>query len=205
MPRHHVIISGTGRAGTTFVVQLFTALGLDTGFSDVNAEVEANCNAGMERDIRDPAAPYIIKTPWMCDYLDSVLARGDVVVDRAFVPMRDLFAAAESRRDVTRRTDPALFPGEIPGGLWHTGIPERQEEVLTRQLYQLLHALAKHDVPTTLLYFPRLVTDAGYLRAKLADVLGDVPVDRFHAAFRSVARPELVHQFVAGPAPPPRE
>ncbi|MGO8710482.1 MAG: hypothetical protein ACLQUZ_00180 [Rhizomicrobium sp.] len=32
MSRHHVIISGTGRAGTTFLVQLLTALKLDTGY-----------------------------------------------------------------------------------------------------------------------------------------------------------------------------
>lgn len=32
MPKHHIIISGTGRAGTTFLVQLLTELELDTGF-----------------------------------------------------------------------------------------------------------------------------------------------------------------------------
>src|SRR6516164_482379 len=30
--RHHTIISGTGRAGTTFLVKLLTNLGLDTGY-----------------------------------------------------------------------------------------------------------------------------------------------------------------------------
>ena len=29
---HKVIITGTGRAGTTFLMQLLTAIGLDTGF-----------------------------------------------------------------------------------------------------------------------------------------------------------------------------
>ena len=32
MAASHVVISGTGRAGTTFLVQLLTHLGLDTGF-----------------------------------------------------------------------------------------------------------------------------------------------------------------------------
>ena len=63
MAKNHIIISGTGRVGTTFLVQLFTALGLDTGFSDLASDVFANCHAGMEWDIRHPDAPYIIKKP----------------------------------------------------------------------------------------------------------------------------------------------
>ena len=191
-----MIISGTGRAGTTFLVQMFTALGFDTGFNDVTATVDATSNAGMEHDLRDPEAPYIVKAPWICDYLDAVLTRGDIVVDRAFVPMRDLFAAAESRREISRRSEPMTLPDVTSGGLWHTDVPDEQERILTDRLYQLIYALARHDVPTTLLYFPRLVQDADYLYAKLASVLGDVSIDRFRAVFRDVARPELVHDFV---------
>src|SRR5688572_24304601 len=110
MPRHHIIISGTGRSGTTFLVQLFTSLGLDTGFPDPTSAVLANCNGGMEWNIRDPNAPYIVKSPWLCDSLDEILEQGDVVVDHALIPVRELYAAAESRRDVSRRTDHALFP-----------------------------------------------------------------------------------------------
>ena len=72
MPRHHIIISGTGRAGTTFLVQLLTELGLDTGFPRAVSQTDANSNAGMELDIRDIKAPYIIKNPWLCDYLDEI-------------------------------------------------------------------------------------------------------------------------------------
>ncbi len=35
-PRHHVVITGTGRTETTFLVELFTHLGLETGFSKDN-------------------------------------------------------------------------------------------------------------------------------------------------------------------------
>jgi hypothetical protein len=191
-----MIISGTGRAGTTFLVQMFTALGFDTGFNDVTATVDAKSNAGMEYDLRDPEAPYIVKAPWICDYLDAVLTRRDLVVDRAFVPMRDLFAAAESRREISRRSEPMKLPNGTSGGLWHTDVPDEQERILTDRLYQLIYALARHDVPTTLLYFPRLVQDADYLYAKLAGALGDVSIDRFRAVFRDLARPDLVHDFV---------
>jgi hypothetical protein len=79
--RRHIIITGTGRAGTTLLVQLLTVVGLDTGFSDVTADVDPNCNAGMEWDLRNPNAPYIVKSPWMCDYLDDLLDQGEVTID----------------------------------------------------------------------------------------------------------------------------
>jgi hypothetical protein len=49
--RHHTVISGTGRAGTTFLVELFTNLKIDTGFSkdELKTFKFSNCNAGLER------------------------------------------------------------------------------------------------------------------------------------------------------------
>ena len=197
MPRHHIIISGTGRAGTTFLVQLFTALGLDTGFEDTASGVFTNCNAGMELDICNPKAPYVIKGPHLCDELDSILESGDVVIDHAIVPMRDLFSAAESRRDVARRTDPALFAKakEIPGGLWDASSPENQEAVLTAKFYKLLHVLTKRDIPTTLLYFPRFIHEPDYLYEHLDFAVKKISREKFLAAFQKVSRPELVHEF----------
>lgn len=197
MTKHHLIISGTGRAGTTFLVQLFTALGLDTGFTDPASDLNPNCDAGMEWDIRRADAPYIVKSPWLCDYLGEVLADGRVRIDHALVPVRDLYTAAESRRDVARRTDRTLFGGDIPGGLWHTDEPERQEAVLAVQLYKLLYALAERDIPLTLLHFPRLVRDPQYLFGKLQFMLKGVGRESFLEAHSRVARPELVHEFSA--------
>jgi hypothetical protein len=198
MIRRHVIITGTGRAGTTFLVQLFTALGLDTGFSDLTSAVFPNCNAGMERDIRDPQAPYIVKSPWLCDYLDDALSSGGIRIDRALVPMRNLFSAAESRRDVTVRTNAADIPPSIgiPGGLWHTDRPQLQEQILALELYKLMHTLAKWEIPLTLLHFPRIVHDVRYLYGSLGCVLQGVSFETFRGVFARVAKPELVHDFV---------
>lgn len=197
MPRRHVIISGTGRTGTTFLMQLLTALRLDTGFGDLHSAIAANCNAGMERDIREPDAPYIVKSPWLCDCLDDILEEGDIVIDHALIPMRDLYSAAESRRRVTETSDPAEFDGIIPGGLWHTDDPQAQEDILAHQLYELIHTLAKHDVPTTLLYFPRLIHDPAYLYRKLSCVLGWIRYGAFLKVYREVCRPQLVHDFLS--------
>jgi hypothetical protein len=73
----------------------------------------------MEWDLRRPDAPYIIKSPWLCDYLDEALDSGEYIIDHAIIPMRDLYSAAysaaESRRDVVRRTEDVLAPDEFIG------------------------------------------------------------------------------------------
>jgi hypothetical protein len=195
MGRHHLIISGPGRAGTTFLVQLLTELGLDTGFAHPVSGIHANCNAGMEWDIRQKDAPYVVKSPALCEYLDDVLETSDVVIDHAIIPVRDLYSAAESRRDVSRRGSRRVG---LPGGLWLTKNPRSQESVLARQLHQLVHALVKHDVPTIWLHFPRLVKDPDYLYTKLKPVLPAADLESFKRAFEAVSRPELVHDFQGG-------
>jgi hypothetical protein len=201
---HHVIISGTGRAGTTFLVQLFTRLGVDTGFRDPWTGLYANADAGLEWDLDASHLPYVLKTPFLCDVLDELIDERSVVIDHAILPIRDLYATAESRRDVTRRTDTSsggplvLVDGQlsVPGGVWPSSVAdEPQESVLARKLYALLEALVRRDIPTTLLHFPRLVRDARYLHRKLEPVLAGTSYDDFERAFHEVARPELVHDF----------
>jgi hypothetical protein len=195
--KHHQIISGTGRAGTTFLVQLLTALKLDTGFQDIDSHIFQDSQAGMEWDIRSPDAPYIVKSPWLADYLLEVLAAGTCVIDHAFVPVRDLYAAAASRARVTAVRDLGLYPEpqSAPGGLWHTDDPTKQSDVLTGQLYKLIHALVKYDVPHTFLYFPQIIHEPDYLYHKLTPVLDGLNYETFLSAFHEVAKPELVHTF----------
>jgi len=193
MPKHHLIISGTGRAGTTFLVQLLTQLGLDTGFSDLTSGIYSNCNAGMELDITHPVAPYVVKSPHLCGEIEGLLDKGDIVIDCAIIPIRDLYASAESRREVSRQWKNKETP--IPGGLWATINPRQQEAALATKMHLLVHALTKHDVPMIWLYFPRLVQDPDYLYGKLKSVLPGKNLEAFRLAFRAVSRPELVHNF----------
>jgi hypothetical protein len=194
MPRHHVIISGTGRTGTTFLVQLLTALKLDTGFDTAKPSLSPICNAGMEVEITQADAPYIVKRPDLCDRLDEIIRSNTVVIDHAIIPVRDLHSAAESRRTVSRMAGDS---GETPGGLWHTKTPGEQELILTRQLYNLIFSLVKYDVPVTLLLFPRLANDPEYLYKKLAFLFPKIGYREFLQSFREVAMPKLIHNFEA--------
>ena len=174
MRKHHTIISGIGRAGTTLLVKLFTRLGLDTGFSPENMFVSPTSNAGLEWDLRQEGAPYIVKSPWICDYIEEIVAHQSLVIDYAIIPMRTLEASAESRRHVEHSTDPfRVSQGQdVPGGLWHTSDPASQEEVLGRQLNKLLTGLAKTEARIILLHYPKLTQDFDYLFNKLQPVLG---------------------------------
>ena len=196
--KRHVLISGTGRAGTTFLIQLLTALGLDTGFSLNRNKVDEISNAGLEWDLRHSNAPYIVKSPWVSDYLDTVLCKGNVHIEHLIVPIRNLYDAAESRRDVMLRASIVKDDvKEYPGGLWGTTEPEKQEYILLEQFYKLFLIAARYNIPVTLLDFPRIVQDSEYLRQKLIPIFGGLQLEkkRFDEAFLLISKPELVHKF----------
>lgn len=207
--RHHAVISGTGRAGTTFLVELLTLLGLDTGFNsrDLAQRKSAVAQAGLEIDVRRAGAPYIVKAPGFCDYAQQVFAQPDIVIDHVFVPMRELHDAAASRRRVMslhlagmpwlRRLKVWLKRKELAGGLVGTRSGEDQEQVLRDRLYHLMLACADQPVKLTLLRFPRLVHDSAYLFDKLQPLLHDISFERFDRAHRRLAQPGLVHRFGA--------
>lgn len=205
LPRRHVVISGTGRSGTSFLVELLTHLGLDTGYRVETLEQRKSklARAGLEHDVRDSDAPFIVKNPSFCEYAEEVFFRDDIVVEHVFIPMRDLKAAVESRRFVTnhavanmslfKRFHFYLHPKHVSGGL--TSDVDHQEEKLLHQIYQLSLALSRTSIPVTLMRYPLLVQDASYLYSKLEPILEGISFTEFESAFSSVARQDLVHSY----------
>jgi hypothetical protein len=195
-----IIIAGTGRTGTTFLVQLFTALGFNTGYSLQEAveTVDEISHAGLERPILSDDNPYVIKSPWFADQLSDVLEKQTIKIYMALIPIRRLFEAAESRRRVhfeaaSRGSDSATQLG----GLWYTTDPEAQESILATQLYHTIYPLVKFDVRMVFLEFPRLVFDKFYLFEKLLLLLAHhgVTYSEFATGHARVARPEIIHKF----------
>ncbi len=197
MARHHIIISGTGRAGTTLLVQLLTDLGLDTGFANPYQGIYPMANAGMEKDLRDPNAPYIVKSPWICDYLHEVMNSGEIVIDHAIIPMRELYSAAESRRYISSQDPNGHIPNIVPGGVWDAPDAREQEKVLAIKLYQLLYTLIEHEIPITFLRFPQFAYDPIYLYRKLWFLLDQFRFTYFLKTFQKIVKPELIHDFRA--------
>lgn len=193
-PVHKIVITGTGRAGTTFLVQLLTKLGLDTGYTSETLQRDYfnHCSAGLEHDLEHPEAPLIVKSPLLCESLPGIMERRTIVIDHAIIPMRALDDAANSRIRVGGE-------GETPGGLWGTGQAEQQKAVLAEKFHQLIHTLTVHDIPHTFLNFPQFARDADYTFRKLSWLFPHVSREDFIATFRSTARPDLIHNFGSRP------
>jgi hypothetical protein len=173
-PSRHIIISGTGRAGTTLLVQYFTALGMDTGYSlkEAVTQVDAISQAGLERTFGQKDLPHIIKSPWLADTLSEVLKERSVELEAAIVPVRDLFEAAEGRRRVYREVEKlGRDPTKHPGTIWKTRRPEEQELYLGLQFYKLIEPLVLHKVPIFFLHFPEFARDHDVLYAALEPLL----------------------------------
>lgn len=183
-----IIITGTGRAGTTFLVRLLTELGLDTGFTPANwrEHFHAHCAAGLEKDLEAPSAPRIVKDPDLCERLPAIVAEGRVTIAHALVPVRELAAATASRIRVG---------ADAPGGLVGTDAAERQRAVLAERFHRLVEALVQHEIPHTFLAFPRFARDARYCYERIRFLLGAVTFEEFELVFSRVADPALIHDF----------
>lgn len=207
-PKRHLLISGTGRAGTSFLVRYLDALGLETHFSRFGEHASWNddANAGAEDlpvSALDDQLPYVVKSPWVGEFIDQLLADPGIALDGVILPIRDLEDVAASRtvtelRDVaekhefaTRLDRPWALRGSAPGGIVFSLHPLDQARVLAHGFHHLVERLTAADIPVVLLSFPRLARDADYLHRKLAPVLPR-PVE--------VAAARAAHGLVADPA-----
>ncbi|TPK75534.1 hypothetical protein FJ930_05435 [Mesorhizobium sp. B2-4-15] len=188
-----IIISGTGRAGTTYLVELLTELGLDTGEWSSN-DYFPEARAGLERGIFDPIGPRIIKSPFLCENVDAVLAAG-IKIDHVVIPVRRFEDAAASRVYVQEATTGSADGTPVEGGLWETGHANEQIAILYRKFANLIESLLRNDIPMTLISFPRSAIDPQYLFGKLSPLIPGTSQSRFQEAFSRISKPSLIHQF----------
>lgn len=183
----HLLIAGTGRAGTSFLVRYLTRLGLDTNLSRGGAQAfwDDRANAGLEdMPLADPGElPYVVKSPWTYQYIEELLAAPALTIDAVIIPMRDLVQAASSRSIVEMQAMHSHLPWlsertqswehftHTPGGAVFSTSPVDQARLLAVGFHHLLDKLVEADIPVVLLSFPRFIEDADYLFSKLAPVL----------------------------------
>lgn len=164
----HLVISGTGRAGTSFLVQWLGASGLDVGeFGPQDYHPEAR--AGYERNLLQPDLPYVVKDPWLWTYCADV---DPDMVEVLVLPVRRLYDAAESRVRVERAAGAKRSHwGWTNGGVLCSLDPFWQSRILAFGFYELVQWAVDNDIPIQTLAYPRLVQSAAYAVDRLADWL----------------------------------
>ena len=199
LPRHHAVIAGTGRAGTSFLVRFLGRCGLDTG--SPHDFFDERARAGLEHYLLDDHAPYVVKDPWLFSYCNHV-DPGAIAVDALLVPVRELMAAATSRilqeRIAMAEGPRAGWPpsdvnGVVTAGAVYSLDPVDEARILAVGFHRLIHWATAQQVPLFLLEFPRIVNDGRYLIESLWPWLGN-HCDRVRAqsAYAAVADPYLV-------------
>ncbi len=203
--KHHLLISGTGRAGTSFLVCYLTALGLDTTLSRNGAAYwDEHAEAGLEQMpfvSGDVDLPYVVKSPTAAEVVEKVVADGTIHVDAIILPMRRMSEAAASRCALEARAihqhlgwraeldRPIAFNGTVPGGILYSLHPLDQARVLAVCFHDLIMEAAAAEIPMVFPTFPRLVEDWAYLWRTLRHVLPpDITKAMAEAAHAQVAQ-----------------
>ncbi len=176
-PTGKVIITGTGRAGTTLLMRIFIRLGLPTGFTvaDIAAVEQMTGRAGLECDFSGldfRNLPEIVKSPYLSDLLHDALQQNQIVVDQIIVPIRDLDQATNSRVRVSARArEKGADPLDVAGGMWETTDPEQQKNVLAQKVYALTQTATQNRIPIVFLSFPDFARDVAYFVETLGPFL----------------------------------
>ncbi len=204
-PTHHLVIAGTGRAGTSFLVRYLTELGLDTSLSRQGEAAfwDEAANAGLEEfPIVGSGAtlPYVVKSPWTGDCIEQVLANPQIAIDALVLPVRDLVEAATSRAVLEMRAIHQRAPwmaeldrswevwADTPGGVIYSLNPLDQARLLAVGFHAIVQHAAEAEIPIIFLAFPRMIGDCGYLYRTLRPVLPpEATTERARAAHARVA------------------
>ena len=161
-----ILITGTGRCGTTFLIKLFSFLNFDTGFNknNYNNYVFANCNSGMEKEYKENH--YILKNPSFITKIDRIIEDG-INIKKVIIPIRNLSMSAKSR----------VNHGNNVGGLWCATDEKTQinfyKEILTNYIFWI----TKYNIDTIFLDFDLMISDKKYLFDKLKNILDEKNID----------------------------
>lgn len=171
--QHNVIVSGTGRSGTTFLMLIFTFLGMDTGFTEDNydMDIDNDANSGLERDLQ---FAYIVKSPAYIQCISEVILETNI--DWMIIPIREYEDSALSRYK--------LGPG-VRGGLWESRNAVEQVQMYWRIMAKYLRKMVKYQIPTIFLDFDKLIVSQKYVYNKLLPLFEskNISFDSFKVAY----------------------
>jgi len=153
-----ILITGTGRCGTTFLIKLFTFLGFDTGFTKENFQhfIFENCNAGMEKPIISEHK--FLKNPLFIENIEEIVNK--YKIELVIIPVRNYEKSAISR---VRHENNC-------GGLWNADNYDNQLVFFHKIIANYLYCMTKYEIPTIFLDFDKMTNQPYYLYEKLGSI-----------------------------------
>jgi hypothetical protein len=162
-----ILITGTGRCGTTFLIKLFSFLDYNTGYNKNNyiEYIYNNCNSGMERNYNENY--YILKNPTFISNIENIVKDTSIIIKTVIIPIRELKISAISRTKYLNQK----------GGLWNATDELSQitfyKDILTNYIY----IMTKYDINTIFIDFDKMINDKTYLFYKLKNILDEKNID----------------------------
>lgn len=181
-----IIVTGSGKCGTTFLMELLTELGFDTGYKP--GEVGNGEWNVQHTDATLEGQPYILKSPAFGtnSRILDLRERWDWNVEHVYILLRDFDDVANNRWKRWRQKS----------GLPTTGDRDDQwrnyKKKAARCVGSLVLQVVSEEIPYSFLVFPRIITDPVYLY-DTCDLLQKVSYEDFEAAFDKIADIDKVH------------
>jgi hypothetical protein len=162
-----ILITGTGRCGTTFLIKLFTFLNFDTGYNRNNYKkhIFLHCNSGMEKNYTEKH--YILKSPFFLDKIEEIIKDKSINIKTIIIPIRDLKECAASR----------LKHGKKEGGLVNAVDEVTQIQYFQTILSKYLHIMTIYELNTIFIDFNKMINDKIYLFNKLKNILDEKSIN----------------------------
>lgn len=162
-----ILITGTGRCGTTFLIKLFSFLDFNTGYDRNNykSSISSNCNSGMEKNYKENYN--VLKNPKFIMNIEHILKDTSITIKNVIIPIRDLKISAKSR----------VKHGNQNGGLWNAKDELSQIKFYKNILTNYMVLSTKYDINTIFIDFDKMINDKTYLFNKLKNILNEKNID----------------------------
>ena len=162
-----ILITGTGRCGTTFLIKLFSFLNFDTGYNNINYKnyISKNCNSGMEKVYNENF--YVLKNPNFIKNIQYILKDKTVNIKKVIIPIRDYESSANSR----------VQNKQLPGGLWCATDKQSQILFYKQIMSDYIYFMTKYNIDTIFIDFDKMINDKEYLFNKLKIILDEKNID----------------------------
>jgi len=181
---HKVLIAGTGRTGTSFLMAVLHDVGINIGFSDeeVLHTATRKSKAGLELEIgfiydyieMTNETPYIVKCPRYSHMIKSISEK--CIIDHVYIPIREMEDVVKSRVSKKRNS----------GGLWGARDGNSQRVFLYKILGCLIHDLILLDIPYTFVKFDKMISDPKYCYNKFNFILNGISKKSFIISFNKM-------------------